>query len=467
MCTSCFSCWGNVSICGSKSTTDDATEPTAPPRTQSSRTPGPSKRFSSMESRTPPMSSIPSIAESSTSRSNTSSAFNSSSSSNRDYSKASNSSKTSLSSIRESLPENPHIYSFSEICAATNNFLAKRFPSSSAAWRCSLKGKDVIIFQRRLRRSMEASRLRERLSLICRSHHASLTNLLGASTSGEQIYLVYEFVNGANLADCLRNPKNPNFTVLSNWMLRMQVALDMANGLDYIHSSLGLNQNFVHNHIKSTNVIITDQPSFHAMICQFGTAELCGEIPEYQHQPQEENLEITEASSSKLKRSDSRGMRFEGTRGYMSPEFQTTGIGTQKSDVFAFGVVLLELLSGEEPLKYKMEKETGNYRRVSVIETAREAMGDERTGSGEGKEVGGGGEGRLRRWVDRRLKDSFPVEVAEKMTRLALDCVDEDPDKRPHMQVVTGKISKLFLKSERWSNMMGVPSAITVSFAPR
>ncbi|XP_042475371.1 lysM domain receptor-like kinase 3 [Macadamia integrifolia] len=458
-------------MCRSKSKTD-ATEPTTSSRIRSSRPSRPSKRASSLDFPTPPVSSSTSSGLTSISRGNTSSGINTSSSSNRDTSRASISSKTSLSSLRESLPENPHIYSFSEICVATNNFLAKRFPSSSAAWRCSLKGKDVIVFQRRLRRSLEAPKLRERLSLICRSHHASLINLLGASISGDHIYLVYDYVNGANLADCLRNPKIPNSTVLSNWMLRMQVALGIANGLDYIHNSLGLSQNFVHNHIKSTSVIITDQPSFHARICHFGTAELCGEIPEYHHHPkkiEEDDSEITEiqeassSSSSKLKRTDSRGMRFEGTRGYMSPEFQATGVGTQKSDVYAFGVVLLELLSGEEPLKYKMDKETGSYRRVSVIETAREAMGES-----TGEEASGGGGGRLRRWVDRKLKDSFPLDVAEKMTRVALDCVDVEPDRRPDMRDVVGKISKLYLKSEQWANRMGVvPTDFTVSFAPR
>ncbi|XP_043699010.1 lysM domain receptor-like kinase 3 [Telopea speciosissima] len=461
-------------MCRSKSKTD-ATEPTATKRTRSSRSSRPSKRSSTLDIPTPPISSTSSAAPS-TSRSNTSSVNYTTSSSNRDNSRASISSKTSLSSIRESLPENPHIYNFSEICTATNNFLAKRFPSSSAAWRCSLHSKDVIIFQRRLRRSLEPSKLRERLSLICRSHHASLINLLGASISGDHIYLVYDFVNGANLADCLRNPKIPNFTVLSNWMLRMQVAMGIANGLDYIHNSLGLNKNFVHNHIKSTSVIITDQPSFHARICSFGTAELCGEIPEYHHQKQhqEGNKEITEiteasssSSSSKVKRTNSKDMRFEGTRGYMSPEFQATGIGTQKSDVYAFGVVLLELLSGEEPLRYKLDKETGSYRRVSVIETAREAMAQESSGPGTGKEAGGGGGGRLRTWMDRRLKDSFPLDVAEKITRVALDCVDEEPEKRPDMRDVVGKISKLYMKSEQWSNRMGVPTDFTVSFAPR
>ena len=94
----------------------------------------------------------------------------------------------------------------------------------------------------------------------------------------------------------------------------------------------------------------------------------------------------------------------------MAPEFQLSGVVMQKFDVYAFGVVMLELMSGDEPLKYKMEAEEGGYKRMSLIEKAREAV-----------KCGGG----VRRWVDRRLKDSFPMEVAEKMVQVALECVGD------------------------------------------
>ncbi|OVA10104.1 Protein kinase domain [Macleaya cordata] len=383
------------------------------------------------------------------------------SSSNKDNtSRTSISSRTSLKSLKDSLPENAHIYDFSEIRSATNNFLAKRFSSSSSsAWRCLIRGKDVIVFQRKFRRPIETSQLRERLSMICKSHHISLIKLLGASISGDYIYLVYEYVNGANLRDCLRNPKNPEYTVLSTWTSRMQIAADLAQGLEYIHHYTGLNLSLVHNHIKSTSVIVTE-PSFNARICHYGTAELCGEIDrDHHHRHQklqtgeiQEVIEDPTTSKSKLRRSNS--TKFVGTRGYMSPEYQSTGIATQRSDVYAFGVVILELLSGEETLKFKHDKERGDYRSVSVIETAREAI--------ESDDFE-----KIRRWMDRRLKDSFPVEIAEKLTRVALECVQVDPDKRPDMRRVSGKISKLYLESMKWSNKMGTPMDFTNSLAPR
>jgi len=113
------------------------------------------------------------------------------------------------------------------------------------------------------------------------------------------------------------------------------------------------------------------------------------------------------------------------------PEFQSTGVAMQKSNVYAFGVVILELLSGEEPFKYKYDKAKGEFVRSTVIEAARVAI------EGDG----------LIRWEDRKLKYLFPVEVAGKLTRLALDCVHVEADMRPNIGHVAGKISKQYLET--------------------
>ncbi|CAN1145266.1 LysM domain receptor-like kinase 3, partial [Linum perenne] len=229
---------------------------------------------------------------------------------NNTASSSSLSSRTSLSNLRDSLSQNPHIYDISEIRRATNNFLAKTYYSSSSCWRCNLCGTtDAIVFQRKFRRKIETDRLKELLSVICRSNHVTVVKLLGASISGDYIYLVYEFVKGANLADCLRNARNPDFTVPSSWISRIQIAADLAHALDYVHNKTGLNMTLVHNHFTSSSVIVTEA-SLNAKICHFGTAQLCGEVDDGAGR-----------SSSKLMRSDSAGMQFQGVRGYMSPEF--------------------------------------------------------------------------------------------------------------------------------------------------
>uniref|UniRef100_A0A7N0TLY2 Protein kinase domain-containing protein n=1 Tax=Kalanchoe fedtschenkoi TaxID=63787 RepID=A0A7N0TLY2_KALFE len=475
-------------MCKTKMATD-AAEPTRSPRTsratlQSPRTPpgrsaGPSNSqrpaaSSSARTSTPP----PAAAA----RSSPSTSFSSYPSTSIHYSsstgpggfdkdsKNSLSSLTSLSSLRDTLPETPIVYDISEIRSATNSFLAKRYSSSTTpSWLCTLRSKEVLIFQRKSRTAMSTFDLQKKLSVICKSHYSSIIKLLGACISGEQhIYLVYEFVHGASLSSCLRSSRNPNFTVLSTWLSRMQVATDLAHALDYIHT----NMNFVHNHVKSSSVIVTE-PSFNAKICHFGAAQLCGEVgnseddeENLQKRPEEEIASATSPISSEPSRStDRKAPQFQGTVGYMSPEFQASGVGTKKSDVYAFGVVILELVSGEEPYKYRVDKESKEIKRTSVIDTAADAVaegGDDGDGGGLGKEA------RVRRWVDRRLRDSFPVEVAEKATRVALDCVHVDVDRRPDMRRVAGKISKLYLDSVKWSNSLKMPTdMISVSLAPR
>lgn len=136
----------------------------------------------------------------------------------------------------------------------------------------------------------------------------------------------------------------------------------------------------------------------------------------------------------------------------MAPEFQVTGVATQKTDVYAFGVVVLELLSGEEAVRFEFEGDDGGYKRVSVVDAAREAM----------REHGG-----VRKWVDRRLRDSFPVDVAERMIRVGLECVVDDPNERPDMGRVSMEVSKLYLDSKEWEEKMGTNIDMSVSLAPR
>lgn len=146
-------------------------------------------------------------------------------------------------------------------------------------------------------------------------------------------------------------------------------------------------------------------------------------------------------------------MKLKGTIGYMAPEFSRAGIVSQKADVYAFGVVLLELLSGEEPTKHRYDKTQKSFVTTSVIESAREAID--------------AGEGRMRQWVDRRLRDSFPVDVAERLTRVALDCVHVEEDKRPDMERVAGKVSRMYLESQAWAEKMRIPTDFSVSMGPR
>lgn len=217
----------------------------------------------------------------------------------------------------------------------------------------------------------------------------------------------------------------------------MQIAVDVAQGLEYMHHDSNIN--YVHNYVKSSSILVME-PGYRARICHLGACYLAGES-------EVQDVFDTQGDSSSgiqpLHRDSS--LKITGTQGYMAPEYIESGIVSQKTDVYAFGVVLLELLSGHEPMRYVQAEDSGRrFKRIGLIETLNMVL------SGPV----GNFSGRLRSWMDPRLKDSFPVDCAERVARIAASCVDPDPGKRPDMRYIAGELSKVFIMSEKWSERM-------------
>ncbi|WVZ73117.1 hypothetical protein U9M48_021464 [Paspalum notatum var. saurae] len=369
------------------------------------------------------------------------------------------SSAASLAALRDSLPELPLLFTFHDLAAATAKFSSSHrlAPASSNSFRCTLRGHPAAIFRRPLRR--DARDVAARLAVLGHCHHAAIARLLGAAASPDRttLFLAYELVpDAAPLSTLLRNPKNPSFTPLASWHSRLQLAADVCDALYYVH----LQADTIHNRLSASSVLVVcgDGPRFRAKIAHFGAADLAGELPAVQKDGGDEGSSESSSSSDSKggghRRSSSRGRRIEGTRGYMAPELVAGGPPSRRSDVFALGVVLLELLSGQEPVRYELvNRGTGEYERTSLIETAEAAAAE---GAGEG----------MRRWVDRRLRDSFPVDAADALTALALRCVAKDPLARPDMAWVAAKVSKLFLEAQEWADRFRVPTDISISIAP-
>uniref|UniRef100_A0A0E0NMX7 Protein kinase domain-containing protein n=1 Tax=Oryza rufipogon TaxID=4529 RepID=A0A0E0NMX7_ORYRU len=341
----------------------------------------------------------------------------------------SSSTAASLQALRDSLPDLPLLLTFHELAAATANFSSShRLAPNSTSFRCSLRGHSAAVFRRPLRR--DQAHVAARLAALGHCHHAAIARLLGAAASPDgSLFLAYELLPDASpLSALLRNPNSPSFTPLASWQSRLKVAADVADALHYVH----LQADTVHNRLSASTVLVSgDGPTLRAKIAHFGAADLAGELL-----------------------GDRRGRRIEGTRGYMAPELIAGAAPSRRSDVYALGVVLLELVSGQEAVRYEQNKATGEYERTSVIESAEAAA------------EGGGGEA-MRRWVDRRLRDSFPVEAAEVMTAVALRCVARDAAARPDMSWVAAKVSKLFLEAQDWSDKFRIPTDISISIAPR
>ncbi|KAG0514289.1 hypothetical protein BDA96_10G177900 [Sorghum bicolor] len=156
------------------------------------------------------------------------------------------------------------------------------------------------------------------VEIISRVHHRHLVSLVGYCIAEDHRLLVYDFVSNNTLHHHLHGRGRPAM----DWSTRVKIAAGSARGLAYLHEDC--HPRIIHRDIKSSNILLDDQ--FEAQVADFGLARLA------------EN-DVTHIST-----------RVMGTFGYLAPEYASTGKLTEKSDVFSFGVVLLELITGRKPV---------------------------------------------------------------------------------------------------------------------
>lgn len=156
------------------------------------------------------------------------------------------------------------------------------------------------------------------ISVLSKVRHRNLVSLMGYSVEGNEKLLVYEYMPQGSLNRHLFRWKELGLSNLS-WKKRLNIALDVARAMEYLHS-LAQNQGYIHRDLKSSNILLDD--NFHAKVSDFGLVKLA---PDGNY---------------------SMATRLAGTFGYLAPEYAVTGKITTKADVFSFGVVLLELVTG-------------------------------------------------------------------------------------------------------------------------
>lgn len=155
------------------------------------------------------------------------------------------------------------------------------------------------------------------IAVLSKVRHRHLVSLLGYSTEGNERILVYEYMPQGALSRHLFHWKSFELEPLS-WKKRLNIALDVARAMEYLHNLA--HQSFIHRDLKSSNILLGDD--FKAKVSDFGLVKLA---------PDGEKSFVT---------------RLAGTFGYLAPEYAVTGKITTKVDVFSFGVVLMELLTG-------------------------------------------------------------------------------------------------------------------------
>ncbi|XP_020574138.1 probable serine/threonine-protein kinase PIX13 isoform X1 [Phalaenopsis equestris] len=205
------------------------------------------------------------------------------------------------------------------------------------------------------------------VNFLGRLSHPNLVKLLGYCWE-EDLLLVYEFMPKGSLENHLFR-RGSAFEPLS-WSLRLKIVIGAARGLAFLHSS--------------------EKHNYNPKLSDFGLAK---------HGPTGGDTHVT--------------TRVMGTYGYAAPEYVSTGHLYVKSDVYGFGVVLLEMLSGLRALDLSRRSDQHN-----LVTWAKPLLSDRR---------------KLCRLVDQRLEGQYPSKAAFKVAQLILKCLEVEPKSRPSM----------------------------------
>ncbi|XP_071736733.1 lysM domain receptor-like kinase 3 [Rutidosis leptorrhynchoides] len=293
-------------------------------------------------------------------------------------------------------------FSYEELSSATDDFsLANKIGQGGfgAVYYAELRGEKAAI----KKMDMQASReFLAELKVLTHVHHLNLVRLIGYCVEGS-LFLVYEYIENGNLSQHLHGSGRDPLP----WSTRVQIALDSARGLEYIHEHTV--PVYIHRDIKTANILI--DKNFHGKVADFGLTKL------------------TEVGSTSLP------TRLVGTFGYMPPEYAQYGDVSPKVDVYAFGVVLYELISAKEAIVKANGTMTESKGLVALFE--------EVLSQPEPKDD-------LVKMVDPRMGENYPLDSVRKMAQLAKACTHENPQLRPSMRSIVVALMTLSSSTEDW-----------------
>ncbi|KAJ0988433.1 hypothetical protein J5N97_006789 [Dioscorea zingiberensis] len=168
------------------------------------------------------------------------------------------------------------------------------------------------------------------IAVLTKVRHRHLVSLLGYCLDGNERLLVYEYMPQGTLSRHLFDWKEEGLKPLE-WKKRLSIALDVARGVEYLHSLA--HQSFIHRDLKPSNILLGDDMK--AKVADFGLVRLA---------PDGKCCSVE--------------TRLAGTFGYLAPEYAVTGRVTTKADVFSFGVILMELITGRKALDETQPEES-------------------------------------------------------------------------------------------------------------
>ncbi|XP_075519928.1 receptor-like serine/threonine-protein kinase NCRK isoform X1 [Primulina tabacum] len=296
-------------------------------------------------------------------------------------------------------------FPYSELESATNRFSDANLiglGGSSHVYHGNLRdGRTVAVKRMKIQVGPDAEHVfMTEIELISRLHHCHVVSLLGYCSEHQgkraERLLVFEYIPNGNLRECLDGDSGQ----FLGWSTRVAIALGAARGLEYLHEAAA--PKILHRDVKSTNILLDE--NWRAMITDLGMAK---------HLQKDG---IISCSSSPA--------RMQGTFGYFAPEYAIVGRASLKSDVFSFGVVLLELITGRRPIQ-----KLSNKGEESLVIWATPHLHDHKRVISE--------------LPDPRLKGNFQEEEMQVMAYLAKECLLLDPDSRPSMSEVVQILSTI------------------------
>ncbi|KAI8558020.1 hypothetical protein RHMOL_Rhmol04G0056400 [Rhododendron molle] len=227
------------------------------------------------------------------------------------------------------------------------------------------------------------------IGMISALQHPHLVKLYGCCIEGKQLLLIYEYMENNCLARALFGREEQLLNL--DWPTRKKICVGIARGLAYLHEESRLK--IVHRDIKATNVLL--DKDLNAKISDFGLAKL----------DEEENTHIS--------------TRIAGTIGYMAPEYALRGYLTDKADVYSFGIVALEIVSGKSNTNYRPKEDL-----VYLLDWALVLKQN----------------GNLMELVDPKLGSNFNKIEVTVMINVALMCTNVSPAVRPAMSSVVSML---------------------------
>nr|KAJ0195452.1 hypothetical protein LSAT_V11C700367130 [Lactuca sativa] len=221
------------------------------------------------------------------------------------------------------------------------------------------------------------------VEMLSKLRHCHLVSLFGYCNYEKEKILVYEYIPNRTLEDHLHKLCTP-----LSWHQRLKICIGAARGLDYLHTGTGIEIGVIHRDIKTSNILLDD--SWAAKISDFGLSRIS---PTNQPSTYVNTL-------------------VKGTFGYFDPNYFTTGRLTRKSDVYAFGVVMLEVLCRKRAVDRSLDDE-----QWGLVTWAQDYIK----------------EGNLKHIIDSDIRGQISTKHLKEFARIADRCLLGNPKQRPTM----------------------------------